>query len=184
MTDESGAPDGLDDREQDEYVRRFRSDPAQPPQRTIVLFGLLGDSDRSGCRRIYFNRALDYYAEFRTDDVLYVETVPPDQPPLVGVEATRLTLRRDALIEFTRSRSARPLDEYDLDVRLAQRGPFQSAGAEQTVGRRHTCDVCHNTDVQHTCYCGTGLTCGQSCNVFCQTGFNTDCATCDNCTVF
>jgi hypothetical protein len=83
---------------------------------TIQLVGLLGD--RPGYRRLYFSRSLDYFTEFRTDNVLHTETVPPDQPPLVGVEAIRLTLRHDALIEFTRSRYGRQLDEFDVDVRL------------------------------------------------------------------
>ena len=67
------------------------------------MLGFLGDSDRPGFRRLYFTRDLDYYAEFRTDDVVRIESIPADQPPFPGDEATRLTLRRDATVEYTGS---------------------------------------------------------------------------------
>ena len=79
---------------------------------------MLGDSDQAGWRRLYFNAELDYFAEFRTDDVLGTESVAEDQAPFVGEPATRVTLRRDAEIRFTYVRTARPMDEFDLDTRL------------------------------------------------------------------
>jgi hypothetical protein len=87
------------------------------------MLGFLGDSDRPGFRRLYFTRDLDYYAEFRADDVVDIEAIPAEQPPFPGDEATRLTLRRDATVEYTRVRTGRPLDEFDLDVRLGRRLP-------------------------------------------------------------
>jgi hypothetical protein len=111
-------------RRQDPLVGRLRPDPAEPSQPSLTLLGFLGDSDRDGFRRLYFTRDLDYYAEFRADDVLDAAPVPPDQPPYLGEEATRLTLRRDAAIQFTRERAGRPLDEFDLDVQFSlRRGP-------------------------------------------------------------
>ena len=80
----------------------------------------MGDSDRPGFRRLYFSAELDSYAEFRTDDVLSMADIPPDRPPLLGEPATRVTLRRDAPVDFTRTQRARPLDEFDLDVRLSR----------------------------------------------------------------
>ena len=103
-------------------MQRLRPDPAQPPQAVLVLRGLLGESELPGRRRLYFTRELDYYAEFRDEDVLASDTVEPERAPFVGLEATTVTLRRDAAIEFTRTRKARPLDEFDIDVRLAPRG--------------------------------------------------------------
>src|SRR5258708_6489646 len=111
MPEDSEAARESASRQQDDYVRRLRPDPVQPPPRTIQFAGLLGDSDRPGRRRLYFNRALDYYAEFRHEDVLHIENIPPEQPPLVGIEATRVTLRRDAQIDFTRSHPTGPLDQ-------------------------------------------------------------------------
>jgi hypothetical protein len=67
MADEppSGPPDesGAAPRpRQDPHVERLRPDPSQPPQRVIVLQGLLGHSDRPGYQRLYFTPELDYYA--------------------------------------------------------------------------------------------------------------------------
>jgi hypothetical protein len=104
---------------QHDYVTRFRPDPSAPAQSALILEGLVGDSDRPARKRLYFNRSLDYYAEFSTEDVVDSETIPAEQPPMIGLEATRLAIRRDAPVEFTRLHAARPADEFDLDVRLA-----------------------------------------------------------------
>jgi hypothetical protein len=108
-------------RPQDPYVASRRPDPAQPSQPTARMVGFLGDSDRPGFRRLYFTRDLDYYAEFRADEVIQVESIPAEQPPFPGDEATRLTLRRDATVEYTRVRTPHSIDEFDADVRLGRR---------------------------------------------------------------
>ena len=126
---ESRGGPGPEDLGQDPFVERLRPDPSQPPERLRILEGLLGDSDREGYRRLYFSRELDHYAEFRVEDVLFSEPIPPDQPPFLGQQATRVGLRREATVEYTRLRTPRPVDEFDLDVRLgAPRG--LRAGAE------------------------------------------------------
>jgi hypothetical protein len=117
-------------RPQDPFVSQRKPTPEHRPERTLVLSGLLGDSDRSGHRRLYFNRNLDYYAEFATDDVLAAESVQPDQAPFVGMESTRVTLRRDARVSFTRIRSTQPLDEFDIDARF---GAFGRSGAGRAI---------------------------------------------------
>lgn len=128
--------DDLAQRPQSPYVERLRPDAVQPAEPTIALSGLLGDSERAGNRRLYFNRSLDYFVEFRIDDALYTETIPPEQEPFVGLEATRVTLRRDAQVEFTRSVQNRPLDQFDLDVRLG--APSTTA----ITARARTGDTC------------------------------------------
>jgi hypothetical protein len=142
------------DREQDPFVERSRPDPGGPPEPTITLAGFLGKSDRPGHRRLYFTRDLDYYAEFRDEDVVRMDSIPADAPPFVGDESTRVTLRRDATFEFTRTHTGRPLDEFDLDMRTARsvelemkapKGPIQSI----------TC--------WFTCPGTPGLTCYTSC---------------------
>lgn len=109
------------DKAQDPIVARRKPGPAQPVEPTITMSGFLGDSDRQGFRRLYFTRDLDYYAEFRAEDAVDVETIPADQDPFRGEEATRLRLRRDATVEYTRIRTARPVDDYDLDIQLGRR---------------------------------------------------------------
>jgi hypothetical protein len=110
---------GGDEGRTDPHVERLRPDPAEPPQRVVELEGLLGDSDRPGFRRLYFTRSLTYYAEFRTEDVVFTEAVPPEQPPLAGLESSRVGIKAGAPIEYTRTSTAKPADEFDLDVRVA-----------------------------------------------------------------
>jgi hypothetical protein len=113
---ERGGPEDLG---QDPLVERLRPDPSQPPEPMRILTGLLGDSDREGYKRLYFDRELNHYAEFRAEDVLFREPIPSEQAPLMGSEVTRVGIRRDATMEHTRTRTPRPVDEFDLDVRLA-----------------------------------------------------------------
>jgi hypothetical protein len=179
---------------QHDFVGRMRPDPAQPAARAMVLAGLLGDSDRAGYRRLYFSRTLDYYAEFRAEDVLFPEPVTADQPPLVGLEATRVGIRRDAPVEFTRTTAARPADEFDLDIRLGPRPraamrPLLPAETWEAECPGPTWGDCP-TDI--TCVCGDtvqiticrGATCIEVCEtrITCDT-CRTECgqATCQTC---
>src|SRR5215217_1300628 len=177
------------DRPQDEIVGRLRPDPAQPPEPSVTLTGFLGDSDREGFRRLYFSRALDYYAEFRAEDVLATAAIPADQQPFAGEEATRVTLREAATVEYTRVRAARPVDEFDIDVRLGGRetgGPGRRITFARTCGEatcgiatcgRVTCVTCRTNCGGPTC---AGQTCAGTCTTHCGTCgtcFGT-CATC------
>jgi hypothetical protein len=120
MPDEDEQAPQSADRPQDPIVENFRPDPAQVPTAVLRMTGFLGDSDRPGRRRLYFTRELDYYVEFHADDVLDMTTVARQEEPFRGEEATQVSLRRDAAVDFTRTRTARALDEFDLDVRFGQ----------------------------------------------------------------
>src|SRR5215213_6842077 len=144
---------------QDPYVERMRPDPSEPPERVRVLEGLLGDSDREGYKRLYFTRELDYYAEFRAEDVGFSEPIPSDQPPFLGQQATRVGIRRDATIEYTQVRTPRPVDEFDLDIRLGQLAPRAGLLPAETweaecpggqTGFGITCPRCPRDTVQIT----------------------------------
>jgi hypothetical protein len=182
--EEPGGPEeGLS---QDPHVERLRPDPSEPPTPVRVLQGLLGDSDREGYKRLYFSRELDYYAEFRRNDVVYSEPIAPEQPPFVGLDAKRVGIRRDATIEYTRVRAPRPVDEFDLDIRLG--GAPGRAGA-LLLGTQATCQtVCEGTC--HTCQTlcqDTCVTCETVCQATCQATCETRCgqatcqATCQTC---
>ena len=108
------------DRPQDPIVTSLRPDPAQPPEPVLRMSGFLGDSDRPGFRRLYFTRSVNYYAEFRVEDVVHMAAIPANAAPFLGDEATRVALRRGATIEYTRTRTGRPLDQFDLDVQLGR----------------------------------------------------------------
>jgi hypothetical protein len=120
------------------------------------MFGFLGDSDREGFRRLYLTRDLDYYAEFRVDDVVELESIPADRQPFPGDEATRLTLRRDATVDFTRERTQPVVNEFDADVRLSRRrGVFFDRRRGVDVGRMmmdsDPYTYCHDFTCYGTC---------------------------------
>jgi hypothetical protein len=120
MPDEEKKPESLS---QHPFVGQVRPDPSAPPSAVAHLEGLVGNSDREGWMRLYSNRSLTHYAEFRREDVVFTEPIPPEQSPIAGIEATRVGLRQDALIEYTRTTRARPQDEFDLGIQLGMAPP-------------------------------------------------------------
>lgn len=150
------------DRAQDPRVERLRPDPTRPATPARVLLGFFGDSDRPGFRRLYFTRELDSYAEFRIDDVLDVDDVPAHQQPFVGDEAARVWIRRDAAVDYTRTQTPRPVDEFDLEIRLA-------SGGEAATSRARTlqteCQRCPPIDRARTGKptCDDVVTCDPPC---------------------
>jgi hypothetical protein len=176
-------------------VDQLKPDPNQPAKRVVVLVGLPGNSDRSGYQRLYLSTKLDYFAEFLSSDVVSTETVPASDSPFSGHDATRVSISRDATIHYVRVRSPQPVDEFDLDVRLAAPRAPTAAGTESgretlcghpngcTNGTCHTdCDcptnTCHNTRCGATCDDGTcpRTQCGDTC-----AGAATCCGTCVTC---
>src|SRR5262249_24069967 len=93
-------------------------------------------------------------------------------------ESTRVTLRRDATVRFTQVRSAGPMDEFDLELRLSPRRRRTSRAALAPLTWDIECpapteDVCTKfgcTDLD----CPTGLTA-------CKPGTCDTCDTCDTC---
>jgi len=170
--DPSDRPQGAD-RPQDPVVERLRPDPSQPPEPSLTFTGFFGESDREGFRRLYFSRDLDYYAEFRADDALDAVAIPADQQPFPGEEATRVTLRRSATVDYTHSR--RPVDEFDIDVRLGGRLASSFRPPVFLTGPGDTaCGDCPATP-------GTCADTCQTCPTNCGTCI-TDCATCGHAT--
>ena len=104
-----------------EYVRSLRPEPGVPPDPVVTLVGLLGESDRAGYQRLYFDRSLTYFAEFRTDDVTSMEAVGPDSPPFVGIEAARATLRDGAVVDAPAGANCRRFRADDGPARARAR---------------------------------------------------------------
>jgi len=172
---EAGGPEAL---RPDSFVERFRGDPSQPPQPVRVLEGLLGNSDREGYHRIYFTREFDSYAEFRAEDYVYREPILPDQPPFIGLDASRVAIKRDAPIWYTQVRMPRPVDEFDLDIRLSRPVPSTDVAAQAATACDTHCAACPTCTCNTQCGTCPGNTC-QTCNTQCGTcpGNNT-CQTC------
>ena len=155
--------------EQDPHVDQLRPEPSAPPSDVVILEGLAGKSDRDGWARLYFNRTLTYYAEFRREDIVFTEAIPPDQAPMIGLKATRVGIKKDAVIEYTRTTRARARDEFDLDVQLEVAGP---RGAALPIPPPTSPILCHTAETCRT-------DCGQASCGTCQ---NT-CNTCNTCRV-
>ena len=147
-------------------VERLKPDPSQPAKRVTVLTGLPGKSDRSGYQRLYLTTKLDYYAEFLTSAIVNTEVVAPDQSPFPGHEATRVSIAREATIQYIRERSPQPVDEFDLDIRLAAPSAAQAHPARFISPVNGCTDTCHTAcgtcAGEATCpitNCGTCRTC-------------------------
>jgi hypothetical protein len=183
-----GSAEGAD-RPQDPIVDRLRREPAQRPEAAVRMSGFLADSDRPGFRRLYFTRDLDYYADFHVEDAIHIETVPAEERPFRGDQATRLTLPRDAIVEYGRTHTAQEVDDFDLDVQLRRRpGRTPPVIARlfgcptddtcQTQCDQPTCNTCETQCDQPTCN-----TCLSKC-VFCpppRTGGGDTCFTPTKC---
>ena len=180
------------------HVERMKPDPARPPKKHLVLVGLPGKSDRPGYQRLYLTAKLDYYAEFAAADILDAEAVPPERSPLAGSEATEVTLRRDATIQYVWSQSAEQLDDFDLDIRLGTAGSPAGMGGMATMVATcfpdGTCKCvtypCHPTFVETACGCkptyvatcyGTCATCETHCEASCAGTCITCAGTCVTC---
>jgi len=155
--------------EQDPHVEQLRPEPSAPPSDVVILEGLAGKSDREGWGRLYFNRTLTYYAEFRREDIVFTEAIPPEQGPMVGLKATRVGIKKDAVIEYTRTTRAMVQDEFDLDVRLGAAAPRQAA-QPNIPNSNFDCPITIGIECPtQPCGCVTDQTCG------CQTQQRTEC---------
>ena len=113
MTDE---PKAGSSSPQSDYVQRVRPNPAEHPEPAISLVGLNGESDRQGFRRLYLDKTLCYHVEFKPEDVVREETLPPSALPLLGLESTRVSLRPGSPVDFTRSHTLTTGDEFDISA--------------------------------------------------------------------
>jgi hypothetical protein len=137
--------DAADPEGRGEYVAKVRADPAQPAQRVVAFTGILGESDREGRQRVYFDRSLTYFVEFSGEHVLHVEAIPADQPPMVGTEAARVTVSEGAPVDVTRTGKVAPKDRFDIDARFTPAPELWCVDTVDTFGG------CYDT-----LGCGTG----------------------------
>ena len=134
---------------------------ASPITTELKLTGFVRSSDRPGIERLYFTRDLEYYAEFRTEDILHVTSGDSEQ-------ASQVSLRRDAVVSYGRMRIPVIVDEFDLDIRLH---------ARSASGLTARADVDNTELVTRTCGTGPCDTCATLCATQCRTQCVTDCVT-------
>jgi hypothetical protein len=85
-----------------DFVSRLVSDPAKPPQ-TTLLSGYVGASDEEGHTRIYFDPQLSDYVDVATEDVLHTEPAGGTGP----LSPTLVWIRRDAQVLHGQAGSTR-----------------------------------------------------------------------------
>jgi hypothetical protein len=192
MAENDADSSDIGSRPADPYVRARISDPSDIPEASLDLTGLLGDSDREGRRRLYFNTRLDYYAEFYESDVVAVETVPADQAPFPGLDATRVSLRRDARVDYVHSQVG-VTDPFELDVRGGPIFPAARLAAEtweaECPGPSFfaACETDAGCPSVFECPTGWGTVCKPptclcpSIQDECETRFGATCRTCRTC---
>jgi len=162
-------------------VESLRPDPSQPAKKTVVLIGLPGKSDRPGYQRLYLTTKLDYYAEFLVSGILSAETIPADSSPFPGHEATKVTVGRNANIQYISAKSPQPVDEFDLDIRLGAQAAAAAAVPFGELTQQNTCPVTCNTCLTQ-CACTLLTECNQdTCVGTCQTQCGTCRTQCDPC---
>jgi hypothetical protein len=85
-----------------DFVSRLVSDPAKPPQ-TTLLSGYVGASDEEGHTRIYFDPQLSDYVDVASEDVLHTEPSGGTGP----LSPTLVWIRRDAQVLHGQAGSTR-----------------------------------------------------------------------------
>jgi len=177
--DATGDDDCYELGRQDPLVERLRPDPAAPPPKVLTLVGLLGNSNRPGYKRLYFSTALDFYAEVQIEDIIHRGPIEAAHAPFVGHEASALTVKRSATIEYVRSVLADVIDDFDIDIQVS---PGSGSGVHTLTVNTVGCGTgggCQGTlgcpaQTQPVTQCAA-MTC-QTCNTC-----NTNCGTCNTC---
>jgi hypothetical protein len=127
----AGGP--IDTPDEHPFVASARATPESAPAVNVRVTGLFANSDDPEKQRVYLSSALDYYADFRAEDVVHYEPIAAERSPIPGYDATRVTLKRGSPIAFTymRTQSLIADDQFDIDVRL---GPGGSEPGSQPPG--------------------------------------------------
>jgi hypothetical protein len=106
----------IDDHERDPYVDKLQPDASEANKPRPALAGFFDDSNRrEGYRRLYLTASGKHYAEFKIEDVEDYGIIPEEQSPFLGEQATLITLRPDARVDYTRIRTT---DDFDLRLCL------------------------------------------------------------------
>jgi hypothetical protein len=144
--EESGNEEfGTEGLQEDAFVEGLIHDPTQPAPPFGVFEGLLGKSPRRGYWRLYLDIELTRYLEFKEEDVLASATIPKKQSRL-GLEGTKLWLKRDATITHTITKQKKVEEFFEVPEssimpfgRIA-RAVARQIGEEGPVDNRASCD--------------------------------------------
>jgi len=92
----------------DKLIQKLVSDPANPPDVTVIK-GFLGESHRPGYWRLYLSPDLKSYVEIAESDILHSQEVSENQSALGG---TLLWVKKGASLEHTRTVSKQVQAEF------------------------------------------------------------------------
>jgi len=209
---EGGQPKGYRSQRDAEGGENSGYDRALEPdilaEGVTCLVGWVGQSTREGYRVLFLGLDMNSRVEIRDEDIVYSEKLSPEESPFGSLGGTRICVRKGAELDYSRTTAQKVQaeelvqDEFDLDIRLGQRGISGGGGQEGPVPITETrprtvcetcrvtlCDTCANTCAGNTCprtQCGPtciGNTCPRTqCGPTCATCPQTQCgATCDTC---
>jgi hypothetical protein len=129
--EEPYGPEGLEP----DIVKKLVPEPSEPAVPAIVLEGLIGRSARGDeYWRLYFTTNLNEYAEFREEDVLHREPSAKEHHPFVGLEFTKLWVKRDAEVMYTRIVSPSQVQASFLAGDLATGSTAEAGTPASTLG--------------------------------------------------
>jgi|SRR5215216_1556876 len=109
----SNAESGTEGLQEDAFVKELIHDPTQPTPPFGVFEGLLGKSPRRGYWRLYLDSELTRSLEFKEEDILAAITIPKEQSQL-GLEGTKLWLKRDATIVHTMTKQMKVGEFFEV----------------------------------------------------------------------
>jgi hypothetical protein len=158
------------------------------------LIGLVGQSSREGYRVLFLSLDMNSRVEIRDEDIVYSEKLSPEESPFGSLGGTRICVKKGAELDYSRT-TARKVqaealtgDEFDLDIRLGQRGisggqegliPLLGKTQPRTVCgtcRATVCGACPQAQTQ------AGGTCpGSACVATCCMTQCPTCPTCNTC---
>jgi hypothetical protein len=145
------------------------------------LIGLVGQSTREGYRVLFLSLDMNSRVEIRDEDIVYSEKLSPEESPFGSLGGTRICVKKGATLDYSRTTAQKVQaealagDEFDLDIRLGQRGISGGTGQEAALNLIETrpytiCGTCGPGD----CVTIPLTQCGGTCPATqCNTCYNT-----------
>ena len=134
MTSYEEEPRGPERLEPD-IVKKLVPNPSESAVPAIVLEGLIGRSARGDeYWRLYFTTDLNEYVEFPREDVFHYVPSAIERPPFEGLESTKLWIKRDAEVMYTRIVSPSQVQASFLTGELATGSTAEAGPTARPLG--------------------------------------------------
>jgi hypothetical protein len=151
---------------------------------TIPLVGLVSQASQDGRWLVYTGLDMSRSLEFAEADIVDFEQFDPEHSPFGRLGGTRVLLRSNAEIKTSRLGDVREADEFDLDIRMAEKEKSSDAIDDEPETWEAECQGDGGTDgCTDGCTVGcphrTDNTCKTDCGATCDDAHT--CVTCHTC---